>query len=373
MFNTKRHQGAACLGMLLLLASIVAADWTEPAPRSWSFPEDHWPKRDYRVEWWYFTGFLSDQEDEDYQFGYQVTFFRIGLVDELPPGPSAWLTKDLVLGHAALTDFREGTHRFSELTYRSVPFLVDWGESEGMPIIRTSAPAGTDGMWSLTWKDGAFELSVTDHREDFTLQLSSEADGEPWFHGPGGVHAKGDSASSLYYTYPRMKTTGTVTTGGRTFPVTGESWMDREIGSDWLGPDDLGWDWFSLRLEDGRSIMILSTRDRKGDHTLTGSIREKSGASRVIPSSALSLKTLGSWESPHTGISYPSSWAIRIPEEEIDIRVSPLFSSQENRSQIEFGVTYWEGAVYVTDGHDERIGRGYVELTGYGEGNRPGF
>jgi predicted secreted hydrolase len=52
-------------------------------PRKFVFPEDHGPHSEYRVEWWYFTGYLQDQEQNDY--GYELTFFRFALThDELP-------------------------------------------------------------------------------------------------------------------------------------------------------------------------------------------------------------------------------------------------------------------------------------------------
>ena len=44
--------------------------------------------------------------------------------------------------------------------------------------------------------------------------------------------------------------------------------------------------------------------------------------------------------------------------------------AQENVARSSGGIAYYEGAVEVrVDGR--RAGLGYVELTGYGEGNRP--
>jgi predicted secreted hydrolase len=48
-----------------------------------------------------------------------------------------------------------------------------------------------------------------------------------------------------------------------------------------------------------------------------------------------------------------------------------MVEDQENRSRLPGGVYYWEGAVSVRDPHGNLLGRGYVELTGYGKGNRP--
>ena len=53
-----------------------------------------------------------------------------------------------------------------------------------------------------------------------------------------------------------------------------------------------------------------------------------------------------------------------------DLEVTPLMDDQELDSQASTGVVYWEGAVRASvDG--QSIGRGYLELTGYGD--RPGM
>ena len=41
------------------------------------------------------------------------------------------------------------------------------------------------------------------------------------------------------------------------------------------------------------------------------------------------------------------------------------------RGRAGIGMTYWEGAVTVHGPDGLRAGEGYVELTGYGENNRP--
>ena len=47
-------------------------------PRTFHFPQDHGPHGKYRIEWWYYTGNL--QTDKGRYFGYQLTFFRLGLL-----------------------------------------------------------------------------------------------------------------------------------------------------------------------------------------------------------------------------------------------------------------------------------------------------
>ena len=50
------------------------------------FPADHASHPDYQIEWWYYTGNVDAADGR--RFGYQVTFFRVG-VDPLADQPVA--------------------------------------------------------------------------------------------------------------------------------------------------------------------------------------------------------------------------------------------------------------------------------------------
>ena len=53
--------------------------------------------------------------------------------------------------------------------------------------------------------------------------------------------------------------------------------------------------------------------------------------------------------------------------------LKPMLADQENRGALGGNLFYWEGAVSVLDARGEQLGKGYVELTGYGTGMRPGI
>src|SRR5687767_3051615 len=76
------------------------------APRGFSFPDDHGPHPRFRSEWWYYTGNLADATGR--RFGYQLTFFRIGLAAAAAPRASAWATDTAWMAHFALTDVANG-------------------------------------------------------------------------------------------------------------------------------------------------------------------------------------------------------------------------------------------------------------------------
>ena len=70
------------------------------------------------------------------------------------------------------------------------------------------------------------------------------------------------------------------------------------------------------------------------------------------------------WTSPRTSRRYPVAARIAVGDRTIELR--PLMDDQELDSRASTGAVYWEGAVTVVEG-GRRIGRGYLELTGYGE------
>ena len=72
------------LVMLILVPQAIDADtWKNAKPHyQWSFPKDHWRRDGYKTEWWYFTGHLEGEEGS--RFGYQFTFFRVGLTLSKP-------------------------------------------------------------------------------------------------------------------------------------------------------------------------------------------------------------------------------------------------------------------------------------------------
>ena len=73
---------------LVVLATTVAAEqiWKQASPDyKLSVPADHVSHPAYKIEWWYYTG--NVESDRGRRFGYQLTFFRVG-VEFAPLNPS---------------------------------------------------------------------------------------------------------------------------------------------------------------------------------------------------------------------------------------------------------------------------------------------
>ncbi|HEY7513381.1 MAG TPA: lipocalin family protein, partial [Vicinamibacteria bacterium] len=145
----------------------------------------------------------------------------------------------------------------------------------------------------------------------------------------------------------------------------GAAWFDHEWSTSALGPGAVGWDWFSLQLDDGRELMLFQIRRADGsvEPVSGGTLVEADGRSRRLLATDVRVHVLEHWTSPESGAVYPSKWKIEIPVLALRLDVLPRLAAQEMRTSF----TYWEGAVRVsgTSGDRSLAGRGYVELTGY--------
>ena len=366
------------LSSVAFLALLLAADpaWKPAAPgHEWSFPADHGSHPGYRNEWWYFTGILSTpgaSGASGRRLGYQVTFFRIGISPETRGGGSAWSATDVLMGHAAITDLVSGERVFSEVIYRAIPLLAGFGVATDPLLAWSRGPPGTEARWGLRREGDGFAIEVADRARGLALRLRLRPDRGPILQGPGGVSRKSsrDGFASLYYSLTRLSTEGEVEMGGRVASVRGQSWMDKEFGSSQLAPDQAGWDWFALRLADGRDLMLYVLRDKGGGVSFgSGTLVDRDGKPRWLAAEDFRLRSAGRWRSPSTGADYPSGWIVEVPSARLVLRVDPEVADQENRGGS--APHYWEGAVRVKDGDGAPAGEGFVELTGYGEGNRP--
>src|ERR1700760_3135291 len=106
------------------LALILAAPQFQPALPGYdfSFPRDHGAHGEYKTEWWYYTGHL--ETDDGKRYGFELTFFRVGVV---PPGDAAktrWDLRSLSLAHFAITDVAANEFRYYEKLNRTSPFTA---------------------------------------------------------------------------------------------------------------------------------------------------------------------------------------------------------------------------------------------------------
>jgi predicted secreted hydrolase len=326
-------------------------------PRRFKFPDDHGPHPGFRTEWWYFTGNLESARGRS--FGYQVTFFRVALRPEPTERKSRWGANEVFMAHFAVTDPAGKRFRHAERFSRAALGLAGAGGKPLMVWLEDwSAVATSPAPWGM-------HLAARDSDAEIDLDIRSLT--SPILNGEGGLSRKGSSPgnASYYYSLPRMETSGSVRIGDKKFTVTGLTWLDREWSTSALERGQVGWDWFALQLADGRDLMFYRLRRSDGvaDPFSSGTLVAADGTSRHLSKEDVALEITGHWQSPASGVRYPSRWRLRVPRENVDLEIVPRFADQEFQAT----VRYWEGAVAVRPlAVGSPGGSGYVELTGYG-------
>jgi predicted secreted hydrolase len=320
------------------------------------FPRDHGAHPDYRTEWWYITGWI---ENDGVARGFQVTFFRSrpGVQED---NKSAFAPKQLIFAHAAIADAANGQLIYDERVGR---------EGFGLAYAKTdNTDVGIDG-WTLTRGESEYHARIA--ADDFAFDLKFVPTQPVLLQGRSGFSAKGPAPgeASYYYSLPHLRVEGSAKIHGETTSVSGNAWLDHEWSSKYLSPAAQGWDWVSINFSDGGSLMAFRMRARGGSTLWAGgSERHRDGSLSIFSPDDVEFEPTKLWRSPRTDIEYPVAMRVRAGRH--DLKVMPLMDDQELDSRASTGIVYWEGAVRASiDG--ESVGRGYLELTGYGD--RPGI
>jgi len=334
-----------------------AAEWKVAAPGwRYAFPRDHHAHGEFKTEWWYFTGNLTNESGR--RFGYELTFFRQGIrpPNERAGTTSRFIVDDLKFAHFTVTDPAGKTFLFHEKASRGS--FGDAGFDDGERLAWIDA-------WTLRMaSDGSFDLKA--EAADAEIQLHLVPQKQPVVHGNGGISQKAEDAghASHYYSITRLETSGSARVRQQKLAVAGESWFDHEWATNQLAPGQAGWNWVSAQFEDRTELMLYQMRLTNGaiDPISSGTFVRADGTSVALTSADFQMTPESFWKSPVT--SYPIGWRIVIPKEQLDFRIRPVLADQE---LVFSPLIYWEGAfdlVGTRAGQPIR-GRGYLELTGY--------
>jgi predicted secreted hydrolase len=326
-------------------------------PRKFSFPKDFGAHDRYRIEWWYFTGNLSTAAHR--KFGYELTFFRFALSPEKFISQSTWRSNQLYMAHFAVTDAAENHFHVQERYSR---------EANGL----AGANADQYHVWLYDWSatsinQAGFPIRLRAGNDDYGIDLRLDAIKPLLLQGQQGYSPKSDKPgnASYYYSYTRLATTGHIRINQRQIPVSGSSWMDREWSTSALSPEQKGWDWFALQLDDNSELMFYQFRRKDGlqDDNSSGVLYLADYTEIPLDVTNVTINVLDNWQSPHSGVTYPARWHLSIPSRELELDITPLINDQE----LTVRYRYWEGAVAISGTKQGKpiFGQGYVELTGY--------
>lgn len=349
------------------------------SPRAFQFPRDHGPHPEFRHEWWYVTGHLNAAAGQ--RFGFELTFFRLGLVPPVPPraaGTTAaataaapvasttsasapaisnWRARQIYVAHFAVTDIERQQFHVAERRSR---------DALGLSGASLEPLAVWIDDWKLSANGEGTRWRLVAAESSLRLELQLDAIKPPVANGERGLSRKSadDGNASYCYSVPRLAVRGTLDRGAGALTVSGSAWLDREWGTTTLTAEQAGWDWFALQFEDGTELMFYALRRRDGsrDPFSAGTWVDQAGRVTPLSASDVEIDVLKHWDSPRGG-RYPAQWRLRLPRLALEVEIRPLMAAQE----LDTTPRYWEGAVDLNGrrGGKSVAGRGYVELTGY--------
>jgi len=323
------------------------------------FPDGFGAHPDTRIEWWYITGAL---ETAARTWGFQITFFRAA-TGIARAASSRFAPRELVFAHAAVSDLEQRRLRHDQRIARS-------GFGIAQATVASTALKLRD--WSLTRRevDGSSRYAARAASEvgAFSFDLTLAATQPILLQGQGGWSRKGPRSeqASRYYSEPQLAVTGTLALDGRAVAVTGRAWLDHEWSDAFLDREAVGWDWIGMNLDDGAALTAFRMRRADGSVLWSGgSFRASGGAGRDFADGEVRFTPRRTWTSPASGARYPVEWLVATPAG--PFMVSSLLDDQELDSRASTGAIYWEGLSLLADANGQRVGRGYLEMTGYAQ------
>lgn len=357
-------------------------DWQRALPgAAYTFPADHEIHPGFKTEWWYFTGTLHTTAGKEY--GYELTFFRQGALSPglqasrqtLDPGVvSQFVQNDFKFAHFAVSELSDRQFHFTQKINRGTFGDSGFGHPLSGPRV-LAVPAAECLAWIDDWSlrpqpGGSWKISAkaaTPSLMSIDLEVSPAK--AAVIEGADGVSQKaaGQGNASYYYSFTRLKTSGTLAVGDdKAQTVTGESWFDHEWASDQLAQDQIGWDWFCFQFEDQTELMLYAMRRRDGtvDPVSSGTWVAADGRVEHLKLGEFTLHPTRTWHSKQTDATYPLAWQVDVPSHRLSFAVQSRLDDQE---LVLPPISYWEGAISVSGQRDGQAikGHGYMELTGY--------
>lgn len=322
-------------------------------PRRLIFPRDYGAHPEYRTEWWYLTGWLGQGPSA---IGFQLTFFR-SRTQHASENPSRLAPQQLLFAHAAIAVGKQEVFLHANRAGRLT------GTSLRAETVDTNLQF-EDWHLRRVQRDASDVYVGRFAGEGFSMSFEASTQQRVILRGQGGVSNKGPQAqqASHYYSRAPLRVKARLQLGKQTQLLEGQAWLDHEWSSQLLMPGAVGWDWVGINLLDGGTMMAFQIRNKKSE-TLFSHVdsRDQEG----LPSKSwdgLRWLPRGIWRSKSL-IDYPIPMDLVVGGKSFSL--VPLVRAQEVDARSSTGGFYWEGAVSLMQ-EERLLGRGYLELTGYG-------
>ncbi len=321
------------------------------------FPQDHLAHPEYAIEWWYLTANLFDEKGNQYPL--QWTLFRFrdqNFRKDATQHP--WSDGQRYMAHAKLISAQHNwfEERFARGGVGNVAVELS-GEDQS----QFSAYID-DWIWQSNTPEllpATLKFTINSH---LAIDLSLSAEPNYILHGNQGFSEKlsDGSQASMYYSEPFIRASGTIKKeidGEKgEIHVAGHAWFDHEWSSQLVDSHSLGWDWFSIHLDDGRKLMLFNMRHAEQGNFWSGTLIESNGNAKHLRPTEIDSKVTK--KVIVKGKKLPLEWQITILDQDISLFISPFKNDQWSEGTFE----YYEGAIQVSG---TVKGTGFIELTGY--------
>jgi predicted secreted hydrolase len=305
-----------------------AAATTAPAfPTFVHLPADQAAHPNVPWEWWYMVGHVNTH---GHRFGYEVQ-----IVGGVAPQTNI-----------AITDKTADAYYTESLSY-----------SPDQVSFSTTALDARTPKATLSGPMDAMQLHATLPVGEIDLTLSAQG---PVLYNNGTGLMPFLGGTSYYYSLPSLTSQGTLKVNNRTYPVTGESWLDRQWGS-WDWSTVQRWTWMALQLSDGDQVNLWDMFTQ-GSEFHYATVLRPDGTHELVAVNPLADTTSEFWTSPTTGKRYGIRWTVNIPA--LDASLTVVARPQGQEIQANGGI--YEGAASVTGRYRGKpvTGQAYVEQLG---------
>ena len=286
-------------------------------------PGDHGAHAGFSVEWWYTTGHATGAH------GRRLFWFA-----------TIWTAPMGVVGRVNVVDLKRD----------KVVLAKQW--TSVTPVAAGARDLVAGGL-RLRWlASGKLGRVTVDARVGAgqRLRLALVPKRPYALHGDHGIVRQGASGTSAYYSATRLRTTGTLSTAGRSQRLSGLAWFDHQWGDFATAPGALRWDWFACQLKDGRDLMVtqfLDANDQPVPGVGHGTLVSAHGHS--TPVQGFTATPIGSPITPPGATAvYPLQWRLQIPQAGLDLRLRAAARNQFIPMQ--FLPSFWEGEAAIVHG-----------------------
>lgn len=293
------------------------------------------------VEWWYFNGSLTT--DEGRHFSYDIAMFNPALQF------NGVITKPKL--HIQLSDLDNK---------KSYGAAVDYAPNAGQfAADKLDIQMNNDYTLRKTTLNGkdVYILKAEGKSGETTLKfdLLLEPVSQPLLINGNGLMPMPNDTNSYYYSIPHFTTTGSFTLNETTYQLhktPGDSWMDHQWGD--FNVQANGWEWFSIRLQNGLAANIFLNIDYKNNKVIDGlaNLILPSGEKRFIPYKNFIVTRDNYWLDTKLSMNFPLVFNFNFPELGLTINNVAAYPEQEVHG-------YWEGYCEVSALYNKHEAKGY--------------